>query len=381
MRTTLLIALVFGIIIGLGSLYALEHGAGAINFGAPQKAVAVTPATAPATTTPGVAFRPDRVAADGKVEGARPEVEIRPDVAGLLASVAVRENQDVSAGTLLAELENSTQKQRVAVAQAGLARARAQLVRLRNGERAERRKAAAAAEEARRVVLQQTKSDFDRSEKLAKARSASREEYDRSYFAMLRAGAELDEALAQRAEVEAAARPDDVAIEEGNVAAAEAQLRLTEAELAKTRILAPCDGRILQIFSDPGEQASPAMAQPILLLADLSKRRVRAFVEELDATRVEVGQRAKVTADGLPGREFEGTVALVMPRMGERGPRSDNPGEYKDVYFREALIDLDAGDELPINLRVQVKILASPLPTGEGGRRPGEGQRATTAPG
>jgi HlyD family secretion protein len=91
---------------------------------------------------------------------------------------------------------------------------------------------------------------------------------------------------------------------------------------------------------------------------------VRTFVEELDATRVEIGQRARVTADGLPGREFEGTVAVVMPRMGQRGPRSDAPGEFKDLYFRETLIDLDAGDELPINLRVQVKIHASPRSSG-----------------
>jgi len=138
---------------------------------------------------------------------------------------------------------------------------------------------------------------------------------------------------------------------------------LAEAELAKTRLLAPSDGRILQIFAEPGEQAGPdrlTTPQPVFLLADLAKRRVRAFVEELDAARIEVGQRANVTADGLPGREFEGTVTLVMPRMGRRGPQSDAPGEYKDLYFREALIDLDAGDELPINLRVEVRIRAHP---------------------
>jgi multidrug resistance efflux pump len=359
MRTTLLIALVFGIVIGLGSLYALERGAGGINLAAPK--AAAPPATA---TAPGATFRADRVAADGMVEGARPEVEIRPDVTGILATIAVRDNQDVTAGALLAELENATQKQRVAVNQAELMRARAQLERLRNGERAERRRAAAAIEEARKVVLQQARTELERSRKLVENRSASREEYERSWFTMLRASAEYDEAVAERALIEAQARPDEIAIEEGNVAAAEARLRLAEAELAKTRILAPTSGRILQVFAEPGEQAGPAMAQPILLLADLSKRRVRAFVEELDATRVEVGQRAKVTADGLPGREFEGTVALVMPRMGQRGPRSDAPGEYKDVYFRETLIDLDAGDELPINLRVQVKILAPPVRTG-----------------
>jgi multidrug resistance efflux pump len=88
----------------------------------------------------------------------------------------------------------------------------------------------------------------------------------------------------------------------------------------------------------------------------VSKRRVRAFVEELDAVRVRRGQKAVITADGLPGRELHGTVALVLPRMGRRAPQSDAPGEYKDLYFREVLIDLNEAEELPINLRVQVLI-------------------------
>ena len=106
--------------------------------------------------------------------------------------------------------------------------------------------------------------------------------------------------------------------------------------------------------------ASPTSAQPVLIIADLSKRRVRAFVEELDVARVEAGQAATVTADGLPGRTFTGKVAVVLPRMGKRAPQSDAPNEMKDLYYREVLIDLDAGEELPTNLRVQVRIQARP---------------------
>jgi multidrug resistance efflux pump len=130
--------------------------------------------------------------------------------------------------------------------------------------------------------------------------------------------------------------------------------------LAKTRLLAPSDGRVLQVYAEPGELAGPAAAQPVLLLADASSRRVRAFVEELDAARVGVGQPAVVTADGLPGKEFPGKVALVAPRMGRRDLQSDAPGEYKDLYFREVVIDLDAGTELPLNLRVQARIQVAP---------------------
>ena len=99
--------------------------------------------------------------------------------------------------------------------------------------------------------------------------------------------------------------------------------------------------------------AGPTTPQPLLILADLSKRRVRAFIEELDAARVRVGQRAVVTADALPGRELTGAVSVVVPRMGKRSPQTDTPGEYKDLYFREMLIDLDGDDDVPPNLRVK----------------------------
>jgi multidrug resistance efflux pump len=227
---------------------------------------------------------------------------------------------------------------------------------LRNGERPERRKALASIEEARRAQFKQAKSDWERSEKLAGTRATSKEQWDRDYFAMLRSQAQLDEAVAERALVEAPPRPEDVAAAEGNVAAAEARLGLAKAELARTQLLAPSAGRVLKIFAEPGELASPTTAEPVLLLADLSKRRVRAFVEELDAARVKAGQRAIVTADGFPGKSFNGQVALVVPRMGRGTLQTDEPGEHKDVYFREVVIDLESAEELPINLRVQVKI-------------------------
>ncbi len=175
---------------------------------------------------------------------------------------------------------------------------------------------------------------------------------------MLRAQAEFESAKADRELVEAPAQVDEVNAAKGRVEAAQARLRLAEAELAKTRLLAPCDGSVLQVYSEPGELAGPTSVQPVLMLADLSKRRVRTFIEELDATRVKVGQKATITADALPGQELNGKVAIVVPRMGKRSPQTDSPGEYKDVFFREVLIDLEGSDDLPPNLRVRAMIAA-----------------------
>jgi hypothetical protein len=46
--------------------------------------------------------------------------------------------------------------------------------------------------------------------------------------------------------------------------------------------------------------------------------------------------------------------------MGRRAPQTDAPGEYKDLYFREVVIDPDDAGELPLNLRVQARIKLEP---------------------
>jgi multidrug resistance efflux pump len=297
------------------------------------------------------------VAANGVVEGARPETALRTEVVGSIAAVHVRENQDVRKGDVLVELANDLQKEHVSRAKAEVEIARAELDRLKNGERAEKRQALRAVENSKHVLYKQAESELNRVKRLAQQRSASEEQLETAQFKTMQTKADWEQAAAERALVEAPARPDEVAAAEARLAAAEARLRVAQAELAKTRLLAPSDCRVLQTFAEPGEMAGPTSAQPILIVADLSKRRVRAFVEELDIAKVKVGQRAAVVADGLPGKEYKGTVSVVLTRMGKRAPLSDAPGEYKDVYYREVLIDLgfDA-DDLPTNLRVQVRI-------------------------
>ncbi len=300
---------------------------------------------------------PDRIAANGVIEGAHLEAALRFEVTGILAAIHVKEGQEVQRGTLLAELDNDTQKHHVALARAELATARADLERLENGEREEKRKAAAAVEAAKRAVLKQAENDYRRSQNLLRTNSGSLEQVENDHFKMLRAKADLAEASAERELADAPARKEDIAAAKGRVAAAKAKLHLAQTDLAKTRLLARSPGRILRVDAELGELASPNSAKPLLTLADLSHLRVRAFIEELDAGRVRAGQRAIVTADGYPGQEFPGVVSLVIPRMGKRAPQTDEAREYKDMYFREALIDLDSTTaDLPVNLRVQVRI-------------------------
>jgi multidrug resistance efflux pump len=298
----------------------------------------------------------DQVTANGVVEGARPEVALRPEITGTIASITYRENREVAAGEVLVELANEPQKQQVDLAEADAAVAKAELDRLRNGEHPHKRAAARALEDSKRAWYLQAKKEWERAKRLLERKAISQEQYDTAYFRMLQAKADMEKAAAERAFAEAPARADEEAAAVGRLKAARAKLRLARAELAKTRLRAPYRGRVLRVYAEPGEQASPASAQPVMLFADLSKRCVRAFVEELDAARIRAGRKAVITCDGLPGKEFQGTVRDVLPRMGKRTLQTDAPEEYKDVYFREVVIEVAGGEELLLNLQVRVRI-------------------------
>lgn len=345
MRGVLIIAVVLGAVAGIGGRLALRSQTEPVDQPVPKN-----------STTPW----PNIVSAKGVIEGTRPEVALRPEIAGAIKAIHVRENQEVAPGTLLVELNNETQKAQVLLAQADVAETKALRDRLQNGERKEKRLAQAAVVEAKHAMYQSAKADWDRSQSVKTPGAVSKKDSDADRYKMHQAKADWDAAQAELALVEAPARLDEMAAAEARIAAADARLKLAEAELAKTRLLAPFQGRILQVYTEPGEMAGPTSLQPILLLADLSRRRVRAFVEELDISRVQVGQTAIITAEGLPGKEYAGQLTLVVSRMGKRGLQSDAPGEYKDLYFREVLIDLNTQDDLPLNLRVEARIQVNP---------------------
>jgi len=294
------------------------------------------------------------VTANGVTEGARPEVQVRPEIVGTVVAIHARENQDVPAGSLLAVLENEDHQAQVELAAAELAMPNADLDRLRNGERLLRRQSSAAFAKSKENAYKLALDHWERARNAMGG--ASRQDLQKAEYQMRQARDEWEMARKEQDLVEAPPRVEDVAKTEATVSRAKAQLRKARAELAKSRLRAPFACRILKVNAEVGELVGPASAQPFVVLADLSRHRVRAFVEELDAFAVGLGQRAVVTVDGLPGREFVGRIAEVLPSMGRRRVHSEAAGEYKDVHFREVLIDLERGEDLPLNLRVKTWI-------------------------
>ncbi|MFL6451949.1 MAG: efflux RND transporter periplasmic adaptor subunit [Bryobacteraceae bacterium] len=95
---------------------------------------------------------------------------------------------------------------------------------------------------------------------------------------------------------------------EAQVGAAEAHLNSAEAQLSYTRILSPMNGVVADRPLNVGELASGGSA--LLTIADISQVVARANVPINAASKMRVGQRGTVLAEG---EELEGTVRVVSP--------------------------------------------------------------------
>jgi len=297
-----------------------------------------------------------RIVAPGRVESISEELEVAADVSGRIASLLVEEGDRVEAGAVIARLVSADHEARVASARAALAVAEAEELRLVNGARTEERREARAAADQADAAAAQAVREYER--RLRAADVIPREELDRAASDVEVARARQAEAHERARVVDAPARDDERARARAAIQLARARLLEAEALLAKTTVRAPIAGTVLRVVRRAGESVSieGLGGGHLVTVADLSVLRVRADVDERDVARLRSGQRAWVTADAYGSQHFTGRVIRVGEMLGRKNIRSEEPTEKVDTKVLEALIQLDAGQRLPIGLRVDAYI-------------------------
>ena len=104
---------------------------------------------------------------------------------------------------------------------------------------------------------------------------------------------------------------DDVKIAELQVSQAEAALELTQNNLKDATIVAPFDGVVAAVNLRVGEPAASGLLA--VTLADVSRFHLDVSVDEVDVARVAPGQPVTVTLDALPDLFFSGRVDRIAP--------------------------------------------------------------------
>jgi len=97
-----------------------------------------------------------------------------------------------------------------------------------------------------------------------------------------------------------------------SVKAAQAQVDYWRAQVDKTLIRSPISGTVLQMAAQQGETLAAGLSAPTLIVvADLNRLQVDAFVDETDIGKVKLGEPADVTVDAYPRHVFKGHVSKV----------------------------------------------------------------------
>jgi HlyD family secretion protein len=155
----------------------------------------------------------------------------------------------------------------------------------------------------------------------------------------------------------------------------EARVELARANRTRTVLRAPFDGVIAKITGEMGEFTTPSPpgipTPPAIDLIDDRCLYVTAPIDEVDVSRVRVGQPARITIEALPGQRLDGRVRRIAPYVVdlEKQARTvdvevelTNPADAKALlvgYSADAEIILDVRNDV---LRVPTQALM------EGGR-------------
>lgn len=257
------------------------------------------PPAPPAATGPAAV----RVTAEGRVAtypGA--QVVVGTEVHGTLVRVAVEEKQAVRKGDVVAELRADDLRASIAEARAraGEADADIRLYRIEVGR-------------AENLVAQKVEAQ---------------------------AGADL-----ARRNLEAA---------EARRATAGAEVERLQAELAKTRIVAPIDGVVIAKHVHTGETVDAGAA--LVEIADLRRVRIEAEVDEFDAGRVRLGAPVTVRAEGFDGSSWQGRVEEIPDAVSARRLKPQDPGRPQDTRVLIVKVALAEPTPLRLGQRVEVEL-------------------------
>jgi ABC exporter DevB family membrane fusion protein len=299
------------------------------------------------------------IAGPGRVEPSSEDIKIGSELSGRLKSVNVEEGDAIQRGQVLAELENADYRAQVESARANVIAKQAVLRKVINGARRQERDEARSSVNEAKAVTENAKSELHRRQELFSAGVVSREELERYAREADVAQAKYEAAVQQHALVDDHAREEDRSLAEADLQLAQAQLNEAQARYDKTFIRSPLDGTVLRKHHRSGESVSNSstVPDPVLTIGDRKRLRVRVDVDETDVSKVNVGQKAYVTADAFGKQKFWGHVVRVGQQLGPKNVRTDEPTEKVDTKILETLVELDPGSHLPDGLRVDAFIV------------------------
>jgi HlyD family secretion protein len=282
------------------------------------------------------------ISTNGRIEPIQ-NFEAHAPLATTVKSVTIQQGDWVKSGRLLLQLDDAEARAQLARAQAQLKGSEAEYQAVSGGGTQEElltTRNALVKAQADRDVAQR---NLQAMERLAKTGAASQSEVEAAQSQLHIADANvhmLEQKLHDRFS------KSDIGHVEAQVAQGHASLSASQDLLRSLNISAPFPG---MAYNLPVRKDSFVNTGDLLVeVADLHRVQVRAYVDEPEIGRLQVGQSVEVTWDALPGRTWTGAVKQLPTNVVQHGTR----------MVGEVLCTLDNADlKLLPNTNVAVTII------------------------
>jgi len=271
---------VISIILGLVFVLAVVFGIGyLIKSNSKESEVFLT-------RKPSIKNLDDKVMATGKIEP-REEIEIKPNISGIIQSISVKEGDKVEAGQLLATIRIVPNVTDVNNATMQINNSQIQLANAK-------------------INVDNQQKQFAMQEKLYKQGVISKQEY-----------------IAAQQQLQATLQQQKLANQQLNAAQKQLQIVRTGAtpelqSMATTQIRAKAAGTVLEIPVKVGGQVIEANSfnpgTTICSIADLNSLIFKGKIDEAQAGKLKEGMDMNVVIGALQNKSFPGKVTLIAPK-------------------------------------------------------------------
>lgn len=219
----------------------------------------------------------------GRIEA--DEVRVAPEVVGRLLENRAREGQVLRAGSIIAQIDPADYELQASQA------ASQQTATRRSGSQIDAQIHLA------EHHVETSRRDLARYEALRREGWVTLQQVEARQNAQESAVGQLRALREQRAQTDA------------QIDAAGRTVALARNRLGRTRIVSPLSGSVLERLAEPGEIVAPG--QPLAVIADLSRVRLRIFISERELGRLRLGAPARIRVDAFPARFFDARVARI----------------------------------------------------------------------
>jgi HlyD family secretion protein len=314
----------------------------------------------PPPATPATSQFAHAVAALGTVEPQTENISVGASLPGIVVDVAVKTGQDVRKGEPLFRIDDRELQAQLTLRGAECEYARAQLRRLRSMPRPEELpEARAKVAEAEARLAEKLDKYQRRKRQLYNGVSNDKELIERTQDYRV-VEAQVNQAKAQLALLQAGAWASDIEVAERGVKQAEAQIMQVNNELDRLTVRAPVDGQVLQLNVRPGEYVGATNNRELVVFGNVDVLHLRVSIDEEDIPRFRPAAPATAQLRGGTGQQFPLRLLRIEPLVVNKQALTGESVERVDVRVLEVVYAIDApANELHVGQQMDVFIDAT----------------------